>query len=239
MKSWTTQKGCKIYQVLSGRSNSYLISAGNHSVLVDTGKSSAFTQLNKNINSLKLSCRDIEFLMLTHTHFDHCQSAKRIKEQFNCQIIISDKAAGSVKNGYTVLPSGTNFFSGLISGSGRRIGKTKFGYEPFEPDVLVEGEYKLHVNDTDIKIIETGGHSPDSLSIIVDNEIALAGDAMFGIFRNSVFPPFADNIDDMLKSWGKLLNSGCNTFLPGHGSEVKRPLLQKEYERFARKRNLI
>ncbi len=239
MKSWTTQKGSKIYQVLGGRSNSYLISAGNHNILVDTGKLSAFTRLNENINRLEFSCQDIEFLILTHTHFDHCQSAKRIKDQFNCQIIVSDKAAGSVKNGYTALPSGTNFFSGLISGSGRRIGKTRFGYESFEPDVLIEGEYKLHRNDADIKIIETGGHSPDSLSIIVDNEIAVVGDAMFGIFRNSVLPPFADNIDDMVKSWGKLLKTGCNTFLPGHGSEVKRQLLQKEYDLFVRNRNLI
>lgn len=63
----------------------------------------------------------------------------------------------------------------------------------------------------------------------MDNEIAIVGDAMFGVFNNSVSPPYADDTEKMIESWGKLLNSGCNIFLPGHGKAIKRSLLEKEF----------
>ncbi|MBN2843477.1 MAG: hypothetical protein JXM68_10325, partial [Sedimentisphaerales bacterium] len=52
---------------------------------------------------------------------------------------------------------------------------------------------------------------------------------MFGIFPWSVFPPFADNVKQMTDSWGKLLETNCRLFLPGHGTANKRPLVQKEF----------
>ncbi|UTB31789.1 MAG: hypothetical protein NKF70_09735 [Methanobacterium sp. ERen5] len=50
------------------------------------------------------------------------------------------------------------------------------------------------------------------MSIIIDNKIAIVGDAMFGIFGNSIYPPFADNPKIMIESWGKLLDTGCSSF---------------------------
>ena len=235
MKSWKTQNGFIIYKVLTGRSNSYLISSQKNNILIDTGKKSAYTQLNRNINLLKLSNQKIAFLILTHTHFDHCQSAEKFKEQNNCQIIVSEKALESIKKGYTILPNGTTLISKLISKIGKIIGKRKFGYQPFRPDILITENHDLKKLGDDVKIIETKGHSIDSISIIIDNEIAVVGDAMFGIFKNSIFPPYADNVEEMIKSWEKLLNSDCHTFLPGHGKEVKRELLQQEYDKYSLK----
>jgi hypothetical protein len=65
--------------------------------------------------------------------------------------------------------------------------------------------------------------------VIVNGELALVGDAMFGVFRNSIFPPFADDVPQMVKSWGKLLDTGCSLFLPSHGSANSRALVEREY----------
>jgi len=51
---------------------------------------------------------------------------------------------------------------------------------------------------------------------------------MLGICRNSIFPPFADNIRELLKSWEILLETECHLFLPGHGKAISRELLQHE-----------
>ncbi|MBN2339447.1 MAG: Zn-dependent hydrolase, partial [Acidobacteria bacterium] len=80
-------------------------------------------------------------------------------------------------------------------------------------------------------ILHTPGHTSGSVSIIVEGEIALVGDAMFGILPGSVFPPFADDPGQLMASWGKLLDTGCSLFLPAHGSAIGRSLLQKEYHR--------
>ena len=229
MKSWKTSNGYGIYQVLSGRSNSYFISTGKLNILVDTGKESAYNRLKLNIDSLKLTDKRITFLILTHTHFDHCQNAAKIKEQENCRIIVSEKEKESIEKGYTSLPNGTLIFTRLISFLGNLIGKKRFGYKPFIPDILLDEEFDLMDYDLNIKLIKTEGHSSGSISVIVDNEIAIVGDAIFGIFKNSVFPPYADNQTEMINSWRILLDTDCNTFLPGHGKKVKKELIQKEY----------
>jgi len=207
-------------------------------ILIDTGKESSFRKLSNNIDSLGLSLNKITHLILTHTHFDHCQSARKIKDNSSCKIIVSSNAVNSTENGYTELPKGTTYMTKQISRLGQLIGKRKFGYRPFKPDILIRENYDLNSTDSMIKILETSGHSEDSISILIDNEIAIVGDVMFGVFKNSIFPPYADNTDKMIKSWNLLLNTDCDTFLPGHGTEIKRDLLKRQYDKYARKHNM-
>jgi hydroxyacylglutathione hydrolase len=235
MNRWITHNGYKVFQVLSGRSNSYMISNDEQNILVDTGKETAFSKLRENIKTLGLDNSDISHLILTHTHFDHCQSAYQIKSENNCQIVVSENAAVSISNGYTKLPEGTLLTTKLVARIGQFTGKKRFGYKTFIPDFLISGDDEFQMNNYDLSIIETPGHSQDSISIIIDNEIAIVGDVMFGAFRNSVFPPYADSIETMVGSWEKLLNTDCEIFLPGHGREIRRSLLRKEYDKHARK----
>ena len=233
MKNLTTKKGTTIYRILSGRSNSYLISTPEYNILVDTGKSSAYKRLLAGINSLKLKNNRIDFLILTHTHFDHCQNAAIIKEKYQCKIILSEKDEEFIRQGYTPLPRGTNFFTKIISAFGNHILWESCRYRPFVGDVLIKDSLDFEKLFSDIRIIKTEGHSPGSISIIVDNEIAIVGDAMFGVFKNSVFPPFADNPNELIKSWNILLNTGCDIFLPGHGSNIMRGILKKDYDKYS------
>jgi glyoxylase-like metal-dependent hydrolase (beta-lactamase superfamily II) len=239
MKKWELQNGGKIYPILSEHSNAYLIALANHLVLVDTGKAKVYGELLQNLERLNFSINDIAHLILTHTHYDHCQSAKKIKDASHCKIIVSKSAAPSIKNGYTTLPKGTLWLTRPIAKLGCMIGKRKFGYEPFEPDTFIYGNYDFSLGTTLINIIETPGHSKDSISIVVDNDIALVGDAMIGntligMLRKPVFPPFSDDIATMVASWGKLLRmTQCHTFLPGHGTEIKREHLQEDFDQYS------
>jgi glyoxylase-like metal-dependent hydrolase (beta-lactamase superfamily II) len=235
MKSWKTKNGYEVSQVLSGRSNSYFISTERLNILVDTGTESVYNKLMKNIGLLKLTKNKIALLILTHTHFDHCQSAYKIKEKEKCEIAMGKNEEEFAKNGYTALPKGTSSITRLISDLGNRIGKKQSGYKAFIPDILVDEEFDLEDCGLNIKLIKTEGHSSGSISVIVDNEIAIVGDTMFGLFKNSIYPPFADNPTEMINSWKKLINTDCNIFLPGHGKEISREILQKEYDKNSRK----
>jgi len=238
MKSWKTKNGYEVFKVSGCRSNVFLISSANGNIIIDTGKKSSFGRLRKNIDSLKLD-QQINYLILTHTHFDHCQNALTIRQQENCVLIMSEKELIFVQNGYTPLPNGTFPIARFISDFGRIIGRPKFGYSPFTPDMIIGEEFDLSDDGFNIKIISTYGHSPGSISIIIDNEIAVVGDAMFGTYNKNIFPPFADDIPGMIDSWGKLLKTNCRLYLPGHGKEIKRELLQLEYYKYAKKYNII
>jgi len=65
MSELKTKKGTIIYQVLTGRSNSYLISTPEYNILVDTGKFSAYKRLMAAVNSLNIRNNRIDYLVLT------------------------------------------------------------------------------------------------------------------------------------------------------------------------------
>lgn len=226
MKYWILNNGYRIDQLLSGRSNSYLISSENGNVLVDTGRKNKRSILLKNLK--KLHTEKINWLILTHTHFDHCENAGFFQKNFNCRVVVSEKGLSNVKRGYSPLPRGTNPFSKIISGIGNHFLTSLFHFERFEPDHTYDEFFSFSIPGIDIELIATPGHSDDSISIIVNNEVALVGDSMFGVFKKSIFPPFADDPGEMVESWGKLLETDCHTFLPGHGREIKRELAERE-----------
>jgi hydroxyacylglutathione hydrolase len=73
------------------------------------------------------------------------------------------------------------------------------------------------------------------MSVVIDDEVAIVGDTMFGVFKWSVFPPYAEDILQMIHSWGRLLDTNCSVFIPSHGTENKRSLVQREYTKWSKK----
>ena len=79
--------------------------------------------------------------------------------------------------------------------------------------------------------MHTPGHTEGSISLIIDNEIALVGDTMFGAFPGTIFPPFANDESLMVNSWEKLLKTKCKVFIPSHGSANDRGLVEKDFKK--------
>jgi len=144
-----------------------------------------------------------------------------------------------LKNGDNSKFGGTGFLTEALANI---ISKTKlrtwFRYEPTDYDISVDEEFELDSLGFPGHIIHTPGHSPGSISIIIDNTIAIVGDAMFGVFRGSVFPPFAYDTKLMVESWKKLLETDCTMYLPAHGSERGKVLLKRQYEKYNKLYNL-
>lgn len=227
MKTWELKSGSKIHLLFTGPYNAYLIEIKGAFILVDTGRKPQLKILKKRLEDRIPKDKSLSYLVLTHTHYDHCQNAKAINRLTDCTIVVSKKEANEARKGYTRLPSGTNLLTMIIVPMGRVLGKLKlgYGYPPFIPDILIDGLSGLSGIDG-ITIIETPGHSAGSISVIVDEEIALVGDAMFGLKRSTIFPPFADDISELKRSWEKLLQTKCNLFLPGHGQAINRKQIE-------------
>ena len=230
MKSWVTKSNYKIVQLLSGRSNVFLLTNEEKNILIDTSPAYRWKKLEKNL--MAFGVQHIDYLVLTHTHFDHAANANRIKEKYGARVIVHKTEASFLEKGENILPRGTNLLSQTIIRVMKNTFTRWFGYEPCTYDYVVDSVFDLKDFGFSACIIHTPGHTPGSISLIIDNEIALVGDTMFGIFRNSVFPPFANDVEQLIASWGKLLKTGCSVFLPSHGSANNRELLEKEYHLF-------
>ncbi|MHC1780660.1 MAG: MBL fold metallo-hydrolase [Bacteroidales bacterium] len=227
MLTFTTSKGNRVIRVLSGRSNSYLIKMGLTNILIDPGLEISSGRLLKNLVSA--NCNKLDYLILTHTHFDHCSAVNTITKRFPCKVVVSKYEKEFARNGFTPIPEGTNFFSRMVVNMGVKFENIVGHYKPFDTAIEVGEILDLFLHGVNIKIIHTPGHSAGSLTIIADNEISITGDTLFGVFRKSVMPPFANDVNLLLKSWKVLIDSGCKRFLPGHGGEIDRELLINQY----------
>ncbi len=229
MKTWRTARGTVIARLLAGRSNVFLVSRDGRHVLVDTSPAWRWKKLQRRLRRMGIASLDA--LVLTHAHFDHAGSAARLRKEFAAPVIVHRAEAEALANGESVLPDGTNRLAGFLVA---RLGRLAAGHArcaPCRADVLAGERLDLHEYGIDAWVLHTPGHTAGSQSVIVDGEVALVGDAMFGVFPGTAFPPFACDAEQLVASWGRLLDTGCRVFLPGHGSANSRRLVERDYER--------
>jgi hydroxyacylglutathione hydrolase len=226
MKTWHTSKGTVIQRLQGGGSHSFLIRTGTHTLLVDTGRRIMLKILLRQIH--KAGARKIDHLILTHTHFDHAENAASLKERFGLRIMVHESEAALLRKGENPLVAGTIAPTRFLGWLFARKQKW-FRYRAVEPDILMGRDFDLTPLGISGHILHTPGHTQGSVSVIIENEIALAGDALFGMFPGSIFPPFGQNVPQMMESWGLLAGTGCRVFLPAHGGERSLDLLRQQH----------
>lgn len=239
MRSWSTSSGHKIIQVLSGRSNVFLLTNGQSNILVDTSPQFMWKILKQKLETLRID--KIDLLILTHSHFDHAANAARIKEKYHAQVIIHQSEVQYLATGNNILPTGTNPITKFLVKVFAKQFKSYALYQPCGSDITVDKNYDLRKYGFNAYLMHTPGHTLGSISLIVDNEIALVGDTMFGIFWWSVFPPFASDQNQLIKSWAALLETKCKIFIPSHGLANNRSLVENDFNKrhFAQKTDKI
>ncbi|WP_281774626.1 MBL fold metallo-hydrolase [Methanobacterium formicicum] len=183
MERWLTPGGCTVYPITKGRSNTYLVFDGDDSILVDTSHRGALKGLTDKLDDL-LDGRKLSWLVLTHSHYDHAENTAVLKERYNTRVIVHKSELYDLKQGFSPLPTGTNPITRIVSNLGGKISSFSH-YESVGPDIIVDDAYPVTPRTY---LIHTPGHTEGSMSLIVDDEIALVGDAMFGVFNWSVFP---------------------------------------------------
>ncbi|MFC1863919.1 MBL fold metallo-hydrolase [Thermodesulfobacteriota bacterium] len=225
-----TPKNDQIIRVKTGSSNCYLVVNGLQTILIDAGLKNNEQKILDALHSIGLSPKDVKLIILTHTHYDHCGSLKALKNITNAKIVVHVAEAECLEQGYCEIPRGTMWFSKLLSQVGRALGKRIGKYPSTTPDILIKDKFDLHDYGIDGYIIPTPGHTKGSMSIIIGDRYAIVGDTLFNIFRNSVFPPFADDQETLLRSWKTLIDIGCEYYYPGHGDLFRKDRFKRIYE---------
>lgn len=186
----------KVFHVINGllRVNSYYLvneKTGN-SVVIDPGE---------NYNRVKTTQKECGFtvkaVLLTHAHFDHAGTAKKLQDD-GAKIYISNIDAPKLHNDDNL---------------SKQFGR-KFNEDCFADFTFVDGD-ELEIEGISVKVLLTPGHTDGSACFIVDNML-FSGDTLF---RESVgrtdFP--TGNHDCLVKSVLKLFSlDGDYTVYPGH-----------------------
>ncbi len=205
-----------IKQINMGKSNAYLIKTEKGYILVDAGMPGKLNKIEKVLAENNDTFKNIQLIIITHVHYDHVGSLAALQKKTNAEVLVHEKEKDLLESGKTEFPAGTFFISKIISKLGNLFSESKF--KAVNPDITVSGHYDLKEYGINGKIIHTPGHTSGSISIIINGEDFICGDTLFNFMPHSVYPPFANDKDELIKSWQKIKKYNCKRFYPGHGS---------------------
>ncbi len=146
---------------------------------------------------------NIKYILLTHGHYDHIASAKKLSDKYSADIVISEDEEIFLRDENLNL-------AGLIG---------CFDYTPFYADILLSDGDKLTLGDTEFTFILTSGHTLGSgCYVFSEDRILFSGDTLFaGSIGRTDFP--TSDYSEMLRSLRKLKNlTGDFKLYPGHNS---------------------
>ena len=174
--------------------NVYLLIDENISI-IDAGGDSAFLikALSRYVNP-----KEIEYVFLTHSHFDHAMAVPDLKK-LGCKAVMHSLEFDLLKKGLTTL-----------------------GYiYHFEPDVLVRGGERFDLGEIELEVIHTPGHTSGSVCYYEPRRKWLfSGDTVFKYGFGRYDLP-SGNPYDLLKSLELLSNLDVENLYPGHEDFVE------------------
>ena len=182
-----------------GFSTISLLTVGDQHVLVDTGPASRRTMLVKSLLGRGLAPEEIDLVVLTHMHWDHCANADLFP---NARVLVHPKEIDYASNPRRGDHNVASYFADMLS---------RLRVEPIsDGDRIVEG----------VSVMDTPGHTKGhvSISVSVDGkDVLVSGDAMpdGGTVRRGLPYNVFWDVDDAAESVEKMVAS-ADVFYPGH-----------------------
>lgn len=180
--------------------NTFLIH-GETNILIDPGHKHLFDHVERSLNGLAYSLKDIDLVICTHGHPDHIEGMS-LFENLPARTALHLEEWGYLKN---MVPG----LHGSLGGA----------FDDFSPDFfLTEGD--LNIGNVHLQVFHTPGHSPGSVCLYwPENKVLITGDLIFkeGLGRTDL--PGGDG--RMIKeSIQRMADLDVKWVLPGHGEII-------------------
>lgn len=152
------------------------------------------------LQTIKKHNLTIEYILLTHGHIDHIGALSQIKNATNAKIYIH---------------AGDNFLIAQAKTQAQMFGM-RIPDDCHVDDYFVDGDM-IKVGNMDVKVISTPGHTPGSVSFLIENNL-ISGDTIFESsigrtdFQGGSFPQIVDSIKNKIYSLPEE-----TSIHPGHG----------------------
>jgi glyoxylase-like metal-dependent hydrolase (beta-lactamase superfamily II) len=178
----------------------YLINIEGHAAIVDAGCGHATDRLLQNIKRCGVADESIDYLLVTHSHFDHTGGAAELKQHFNLKIVAHEKDAVFLEEGNQKV-TGAAWYGAAL--------------KPFTVDVkLDQPETRILLGTHAVTAIHVPGHSPGSLVYMMES------DGQKVVFAQDVHGPIhPDLLSDPAKyqsSLRQLINLDADILCEGH-----------------------
>ena len=201
----------EIYQIGGGNLSSpgdaaiYLINFSPHAAIVDAGCGGSLEKILNNIRASGVEPKNIEYLLITHCHYDHTGGARELKNSTGCKIVAHELDARFLENGDDTVTA-AKWYGATIS--------------PIEIDrKIIEPRETISLGQREINAIHTPGHSPGSIVFVTESEgnKILFGQDVHGPLDRALL----SDSEDYEKSLDLLLSLDADILCEGHYGTFK------------------
>jgi glyoxylase-like metal-dependent hydrolase (beta-lactamase superfamily II) len=220
--------GNRVRPISFGHSNIYLIQTESGYILVDAGMPNSEEKLDSAFQEAGVEPGSVQLIVATHGHLDHVGTLAHARKVTGGKVLCHRSFAGDLANGNAEKAVPQNLVGRLLNIMTGLMGSK---FEGIQPDILVDDEFDLAEYGVAGKIIHTPGHSPSSISIILDNGEALVGDMVRGA------PPDEISLGMFYEDKGALLASLENVaahepriIYMSHGTQIDNDTLRSTVE---------
>ena len=192
----------KVRELKYSATNTYLIEGERGKLLFDTGWAGTFPLFCRALGEIKVSLRDIDYILISHYHPDHMGIAQEIAE-YGPVIVTADLQIPFIHAADPVFEKEKNP-----------------SYLPIKDEKVLtiplnESRSFLKRLGIEGEIIATPGHSDDSISLCLDDGSFFVGDL------NPFYERELHKDDEIGRSWEKLMKKDPKVIYYGHAKTFR------------------
>lgn len=178
----------------------FLVRFGDRAILIDSGCGEEHDLLVENISEILPPEIGIEYLFLTHCHYDHTGGAQKVREQYGCKIVAHELDSAYLENGDSVVTAATWYGAEML---------------PLKIDYRIKEKYEtFEIGNGQLVAHHCPGHSPGSVVYLTNfgPSKVLFGQDVHG----PLDPSFLSDRRDYHNSLKFLLNLDADILCEGH-----------------------
>lgn len=207
----------------SGINTCYIIK-DRGGILIDAGYYDKVEGFSKVLSKNNMSAEEIRLIVLSHGHFDHVGGTKEIKELTGADVAIHENDRENLEEGTFQWPYGVTPWGRITSAIFKPLLKNKLAFPKVRADLILgNNEQSLEEFGIAGKIIHTPGHTPGSVSVLLNSGEAFVGCLIHNkapfVLKPSL-PIYAQDIELLKESLKMLISHGAKILYPGHGNPV-------------------
>lgn len=199
-------------------SNAYLLidGTGKHCIVIDPGSK----KQDGIINFIKAKGLKLDYILLTHEHFDHCWGVNDLISTFQTRVVATKMCADWVK-------TPRNYFNKLYFDSDEM-------YSIDTIDIILEDiNWFLDWRGVKISFMEAKGHTNRGMCVNIGNSL-FSGDTMIYNTRPFLKKKYGASIEDLYNTISRIYSTFEDDIIvfPGHGEIFKLKEMRSFYDNY-------
>jgi glyoxylase-like metal-dependent hydrolase (beta-lactamase superfamily II) len=209
----------------------YAVPAEGGVALVDAGLPGGEGRIVAALAEHGLQPNDIRVILVTHAHGDHIGGLAEIARLSGAPVLVHEADAPILEAGDPPVPNGLTAFGKAASLLAMPF-MNRVKVTPWHGAIRLTSEHSLRDFGVEGIVIPTPGHTPGSLSLVMDSGDAFVGDLCSRFLPfGSALPPFGDDRATIAAGWRRVLTAGARFIYPGHGNPFPADNLREELDR--------